>query len=183
MNTQPAPDSHESALSKIFAAKVAVYAHKMKAGVGLQAFEVNMLKKMLHKSGGDAALKRLCTERIYSKISELSFGYGIDDAAISGAVDAFIESVVNGSGEPVARQIAEGDPGVPASDGRLEYLLNPDNLPMHKVKGVSQNSDHQWVKAVRWEKIEQAFKRRIVKTRVQECKKRYNNDDILDFTP
>ena len=157
-NAQKSSDSRETILNKIFTAKVAAYAKNMKAGVGLQVLSVKMLKKMLHADGGDEALKKLCTERIYGRISDSGFGYGIDDAAISEAADVFLEMVVNESGEVVARQIAEGEPAVPATDGRLEYLLNPDNLPMHKVKGVPQNSDHRWLKVVaKDEKLVQVF--------------------------
>ena len=35
----------------------------------------------------------------------------------------------------------------------------------------------------RWQMIEAAFKKSIVKNTLQDCKKRYHNDAILDFSP
>jgi hemoglobin len=35
---------------------------------------------------------------------------------------------------------------------------------------------------LRWNRVEQAFKNKIVKKSIQECKKRYPTDDILDFS-
>lgn len=36
---------------------------------------------------------------------------------------------------------------------------------------------------LRWQKIDKAFKRNILKNSLQDCEKRYNTDTILDFHP
>jgi uncharacterized protein (DUF342 family) len=139
----------EHPLDKAFVARVAVYAGGLAAGLGIKAVDRPLLVAQLSDSSQKAALKSRVMDRATQAVSDAGVTYGLDAEALSGGVDAFVAALETGEEEMVSRKIAEGEAPTPGEDARLEYPLNPDNLPMHKVHDTPENSARTWIRMVR----------------------------------
>ena len=135
-------------LDLAFIAKVAVYERGLAAGIGMKALKPELLQKVLKSSIGPKILRKRAMQRAEQAISEANISHGVDSAAVAEAVDVFLKGIDEGDTRMVTRKVALGDLPEPGEDGRLLYLLNPDNLPMHKVAGVPPTSKKRWFRMV-----------------------------------
>ena len=146
------PESERAAehpLDKAFVARVVIYAGGLAAGLGIKAVDRPLLVAQLSDSSQKAALKSRVMDRASQAVSDAGVTYGLDAEALSGGADSFVAALETGEEEMVSRKIAEGEAPTPGEDARLEYLLNPDNLPMHKVQDTPENSTRTWIRMVR----------------------------------
>jgi uncharacterized protein (DUF342 family) len=136
-------------LDKAFVARVAIYAAGLSAGLGIKALDRALLLTQLTDAAQKTALKSRVMDRVTQAVSDAGVTYGLDAEALSDGADAFMAALETGEDEMVSRKIAEGEAPTPGEDARLEYPLNPDDLPMHKVQDVPENSPRTWVRMVR----------------------------------
>ena len=129
-------------------AKVAIYAGGLSAGVGIKALAPKLLRSMIDKPGGRETVRSAILNKINTAMNEAGVSYGVDSEVISEAADALLDGISQGESETITRKIAEGKAPEPGEDGYLEYLMNPDNLPMHRLEDVSPNSKKCWHRMV-----------------------------------
>ncbi len=130
--TSSKPSEERSAeADRAFLAKVAVYSGEMSAGLGIKALNRELLAAQLDDPVFRNALKDRVIHGVEQSLSDVEVSYGVDAEVIAEAADAFVEAIKQGSDETVTRKVAQGDAPEPGEDGRLEYPLNPDNLPMN----------------------------------------------------
>ena len=128
-------------------AKMALYARKMSAGLGLKPIGAPVLGKLLAHIG-EAELQRLIRQRIDQEIARAGVSYGVDESAVADAVTICLRQIAQGKTDMIARKIAVGDLPEAGNPARLEYLLNPDNRPMGHLENVPPASKRVWVKVV-----------------------------------
>lgn len=128
-------------------AKMALYAKKMAAGLGLKPIGAPVLGKLLAHIG-QAELQRLIRQRIDLEMSRAEISYGVDESAVAEAVEICLQQILQGKTDMIARKIAVGDLPEAGNPARLEYLLNPDNKPMGHLENVPPISSRVWVKVV-----------------------------------
>ena len=145
----PEKAEEDGALDRAFLAKVAVYADGLSAGLGIKILNRDVLLGELSEPDRREPLRSRVIRHIEQAISDADVSYGVDGEAVAGAAEAFLAAVEQGSEDMVARKVAEGEPPEPGEDACLEYPLNPDNQPMHRVTGVAPTSRKRWYHMVR----------------------------------
>jgi uncharacterized protein (DUF342 family) len=137
------------ALDGAFVARVAVYAGGLSAGLGIKPVDMRTLKSAVQDPAQRSSLKAKVLDQLSQALDQAEVTNGVDSAVLPEAAEAFVEAVAQGDDSVVARKVATGDPPEPAESARLEYLLNPDDLPMHEVQDVPETSNRTWLRMVR----------------------------------
>jgi len=115
------------------AVRVVVYQGGQAAGLGIQAEDRARLKEMLRDRQFARALPSLLHERAAAEIGAQGIKVGVDEDAVIQAVQAFIRVARKGSDSLVSRKIAEGHAPQGGEDARLEYILNPEGVPLSEM--------------------------------------------------
>ena len=142
------PKSKEELLiEKSLFAKVALYAKKTSAGLGLKPVRTVILNKLL-KMVGVEEFRKLIRRQIDHAMSEATVCYGVEETQIGDAIEALIKTIEQGSSDTIARKIAQGDLPEPGKSTYIQYVLNPNNKPMGQSEGVPPTSDKVWFHVV-----------------------------------
>lgn len=105
----------------------------MAAGLGIKAGKPDQIRKWLRDARIAPAVKQWLKENVDAEIARRGITSGLDDAAVKGTIDTFIDKLLRGTEVMVVQKIATGEAPESGSDGRLEYLLNPDGLPLKQM--------------------------------------------------
>lgn len=113
--------------------KASVYRSGMAAGLGIKAGQPDLIRKWLRDTRIAPAVMQWLKENVDAEIARRGITSGLDDAAVQGAIDTFVEKLLRGTEIMVVQKIASGEPPEAGSDGKLEYALNPDGLPLRQM--------------------------------------------------
>ena len=138
-----AQDGTGQDLNRTFLVKVAPYANGLAVGLGIKVLD-DGLKKRLAIASERKAFSSLVAGRVDQALSDAGMSSGVDGAAVSEAVEAFVKAASHGETNMFARKIGNGNEPEPGEDGRLVYVLNPDEKAMHDVIPTSPNSTRVW---------------------------------------
>ncbi len=134
----------DSKVDRAFSVKATVYAKGLYAGIGIKASGPGLLKQHLaDNKQEEEELKQKILGQAHQALSDNGVKNFQEDA-LQDAVETFLAQVRDGSGDMVARKVAEGQAPEPGEDGKIEYSLNPDDLPMHKLEDLPPNSKKRW---------------------------------------
>lgn len=131
------------------AVRVVVYQAGHAAAVGIQAQDSRSLTNMLGDGGFAGEFPDLLHQYITAEIGRQGIKIGLDEQAVTDAIADFVGMVKKGSGDLVTRQIAEGQLPVPGEDARLEYVFNPDGVPIATLASEDQRRAQLLVHQVR----------------------------------
>lgn len=139
----PHTEENNNQKEEAFSIKVTVYAKGLFAGIGIQALDADLLKLESEDSELGEKLKQKILNQAHQVLSDKGVKEVKEDA-LQEAVEEFIVRVQDANTQMVARKVAEGQAPDPGEDGRIEYELNPDNLPRNRLEDVPPNSKKRW---------------------------------------
>ena len=146
-------DPHERSrklIGEAIVAKGVVHGLELVGGLGIKATKPDRLRKALQSQAGRKLVRSVVLDAVANALASGNITYGVEQAEIESAVEAFLEIVADESGNAVTRRVANGQPPERGQDGRVEYPLNYRGLPfsdLHDTKVGSQSVNVHFVHA------------------------------------
>ncbi|MDA0747134.1 MAG: FapA family protein [bacterium] len=118
--------------------KAAVYQSGQAAGLAIKTTNPERIAELLQDPGEAHVLRDRMRQKIGEALSVQNITSGILDDEILATVEDFCTKVLEGTGTLATRKIAEGQPPQPGEDGWLEYVQNPNGLPLRELGRADQ---------------------------------------------
>ena len=134
-NETTSPDAGKDETAQYaFVIKASVYQSGMIGGLGIKCSEPRKVRDALKNPEQSGAVKKWLKEAVDAEISRRNVSYGLIDGAVESTIDTILSNILKGEKPMAVQKIAVGESPVAGSDGRLEYRLNPEGLPLSQSK-------------------------------------------------